>query len=345
MIGDVLTSTVICENLRHVYPDCKVHFVAHENTLAVVANNPFIDRIIVFKNEYRESKRSFYGFLKGIKKEQYYAVIDAYGKLESNLIALYADATYKISHYKWYTSWIYTHTIKENLIPNEGLPLAIQNRLQLLNPILGSKNEFITYPKIYLTIKEMEYAAKRVESIKTSSDQKLIMISILGSSPLKTYPPLYMAELLDTICAHTNAMLLFNYVPNQEKEAQAIYDLCSATTKEQIKFDFHPTSLRDFIALLSQCSTLIGNEGGAVNMAKALDVPTFCVYSPIIIKGAWHSQKIAKHVGISLNEYKPNLFEGVDKKQIKKHIGEFYEAFKPTLFKESLQKFLREYCN
>jgi heptosyltransferase-2 len=345
MIGDVLTSAVICENLKHLYRDCTIHFIANENTLAVIANNPFIDRIIVFKNEYSTNKRSFYTFLKGIKKEQYHAVIDAYGKLESNLITYFAKATFKISHYKWYTRWLYTHTLSEKLTPKNGVPLAISNRLELLNPLLGSKNEFVTYPKIFLTEEEMTKAAESVEGLKTSKDQNLIMISLLGSNALKTYPPMYMAQLLDSICAHSEAVLLLNYLPNQEKEARAIYDQCSSTTKAQIKFDFYATSLRDFIALLSQCSALIGNEGGAANMAKALDVPTFCLYSPMILKGAWHSEKIDKHVGIALQEYKPDLFAGLDKKAIKKNMAELYEAFKPDLYKEALLRFLKEYGN
>ena len=86
MIGDVLASTVICESLKHHFPEATVHFVANNNTLAVLKGNPFVDDVIVFKNEYRESKKAFYRFLQSLKKNQYTAVFDAYGKLESNLM-------------------------------------------------------------------------------------------------------------------------------------------------------------------------------------------------------------------------------------------------------------------
>lgn len=344
MIGDVLTSTVICENLKHLHPNCKVHFIANENTLAVLRNNPFIDEIIVFKNEYRKSKKAFYGFLKGMKKERYHAVIDAYGKLESNLISYFTPAQYKIAHPKWYTKWIYTDTVTENLSPSGIIPLAIGNRLQLLNPLLKMGNPYHTYPKIYLSDSEVEASAKKIAPIKSYPDQPVIMIGILGSGPVKTYPADHMAKVLNTICEHTPAILLFNYIPSQENEARTIYDQCNEKTRERIAFDFYASSLRDFIALLSHCSALIGNEGGAVNMAKALDVPTFCMFSPFIIKGAWHSETAKGHTAVHLKDYRPEVFENRTKRDIKKNIQQLYDTFEPQLFEEPLIRFVKEYC-
>lgn len=345
MIGDVLTSTVICENLKHLNPDCIVHFIANENTLAVLENNPFIDEIIVFKNEYKTNKTAFYRFLRSIGKTDYHAVIDAYGKLESNLISIFANAKYKISHQKWYSNWIYTDTTQENLIPEGTLPLAIENRLQLITPLLEKSNTYRTFPKIYLTASEIDKAAKKVAPFKSSSDEALIMISILGSGPLKTYPPEYMAQVLNTLCDHSTGKILFNYIPAQEKEARDIYEKCNERTQKRIVFDLYSSSLRDFIALISQCTAMIGNEGGAVNMAKALNVPSFSLYSPFILKGAWQGTTEKLHKGIHLEDYRPDLFENMDKKSIKKNIDCLYGAFEPHLFKRQLLQFLEEHCN
>ncbi|NHF61284.1 glycosyltransferase family 9 protein [Flavobacteriaceae bacterium TP-CH-4] len=344
MIGDVLTSTIICENLRHLYPDGEIHFIANESTLPVLQNNPDIDKIITFKNEHRTNKRALYRFLKKIKKERYDAVIDAYGKLESNLMTYFSGAKYKISHHKWYTQWLYTDTVEENLHPNKSLPLAVENRLQLLNPLLGHKNQFQTRPKIYLSQSEVDSASTKIDRVRTYRGQKIVMISILGSSNLKTYPAEYMAKVIDTIADNTRVRLLFNYIPSQEKEARTIFDKCKPTTREKVAFDFYAPSLRDFIVLLSQCNALIGNEGGAVNMAKALNVPTFCIFSPFIIKGAWHNETGKEHHGEHLKDYRPELFTGLNKKDIKENIATLYQAFEPDLFKINLVDFLDTYC-
>lgn len=339
MIGDVLTSTVICESLKHYFPGALVYLVANENTLAVLENNPHIDEVIVFKNEYRTSKIKFFSFLKTLKKRRYSATLDAYGKLESNLITLFSKADKKIGNSKWYTSWVYSDTIKQKQLSKGEIPLSISNRLMLLNPLI-KENNFITYPKIYLDTNEIEDAQK---SIATNFDQKktkLIMISIVGSAPYKTYPAKYMARILDLICEENDVNLMLNYIPNQKNEALAIYNLCSPTTRACIAFDFYADSLRGFLGLLSQCDMLIGNEGGAVNMAKALSIPSFAIFSPYIKKNAWAGKTDQNHESVHLADYHPELFHNKDKAAIKKNSATLYQVYEPKLFKTMLSDFL-----
>jgi len=96
MIGDVLTSTVICETLQQKYPDARIDYLVNSNTRPVVLENPFFNHIIEFKDSYRDNKIDFYKFLIEIRKAKYDLVIDAYGKLESNLITLFSGASKKI---------------------------------------------------------------------------------------------------------------------------------------------------------------------------------------------------------------------------------------------------------
>lgn len=341
MIGDVLASTIICESLKHHFPSAEIHIVANENTLPVLEGNPFVDKVVIFKKEYRDSKKAFFGFLRSLKKTEYAAVIDAYGKLESNLITLFAKSDKKIGRRKWYTSWIYSDPINQTLIPDDEIPLSISNRLMLLDSILP-KNNYFTYPKLYLSSNELQKAKKTIGNLKDTEDQKIIMIGILGSGPDKTYPPKYMAEVLDTICLNCDAKLLFNYIPQQKKEALEIYNLCSLETQDCIEINFYANSLRDFIGVLSQCNLLIGNEGGTINMAKALDIPSFCFFSPFIVKGAWHGKVYQNHESVHLRDYHPELFGNMDKREIKNNISTLYEAFEPSLFKDVLVNFLKK---
>lgn len=345
MLGDVLSSTVICENLKLFYPSCKVHYVVNENTLDLLWNNHFIDEIITFKNEFRQNKMAFLTFLKGLKKERYDAAFDTYGKLESNLMTIFVNAEYKISHRKWYTQWIYTHTVEKYAAQQRSMPLAVSNRLKLLSPFLGRESKYQCYPKIFLTKKEVQSAAKQIEAVRSYPNQKIIMISIVGSSPSKTYPSDYMSKILDIISKNCKGKMIFNYMPGQKALAMEIFEKCSDKTKWSIDPHFFTPKLRDFIAILSQCSVIIGNEGGAVNMAKALNIPTFCVYSPLIGKGAWHSEARPADIAIHLKDYKPALFTDLKKKSIKKNISRLYNLFQPALFEKRLEDFLKLYCN
>ena len=47
MIGDVLITSVVFEELRLKFPEATLHYIINKNTLPVIENNPFIDKYII----------------------------------------------------------------------------------------------------------------------------------------------------------------------------------------------------------------------------------------------------------------------------------------------------------
>jgi len=340
MIGDVLVSSLICENLKLNYPEAKIHYLVNRFTMPVIENNPFIDEVVVFEDKYRSSKLQFYKFLKGINKANYDVVIDAYGKLESNLITLFSGAKKRISWNKNYSRFIYTDVIKTKNKSESTAGLAIENRLKLLKSLkmgLSIRNR----PKIYLTDNEIDDAKCKLSNSKIDNSRPLYMISILGSGIIKSYPSDYMAKVLDHIVDFKNAQLILNFMPSQELEAKAIYNQCKSITKKNIHFDIKANNLREFIALTSQCDALIGNEGGAVNMAKAINIPTFTIFSPWIDKETWSSfEDGINNVSVHLDELKPEYYENKAYKKLKHLSLDLYEELDPEFVIKKLNDFL-----
>lgn len=337
MIGDVLASTVICEVIKKVHPESEVHYLIQKNTFPVVDNNPFIDRVLFFDSSKHKGLSGLIQYGKDLKKENYDCIIDAYGKWESILPTYFSGSKIRIGIRKWYTGFFYTKTVATI---NEGNATAIRFRLSLAHAAFNQKETDVILPKIHLKPEEIETVK---ESIAKALDatKKTFMISLLGSGPNKSLPNTSMAETLDIIASHSNAQLVFNYMPNQEEDARKIYDLCRATTKEKIIFDFYTKGLRDFIAVLSQCDALIGNEGGAVNMAKALQVPTFTLFAPWINKHSWNIlEETGFHDSIHLADYYPELYQKKHPKNFKEKSLEWYKKLKPELFEQKLIAFL-----
>jgi heptosyltransferase-2 len=197
-------------------------------------------------------------------------------------------------------------------------------------------------PKIYLSDKEINEASRFLERKNVSQSPRVVMISILGSELGKTYPFSYMALLLDEFTKVSQATLLFNYIPSQLAHVNAIYNLCNTKTKKQIRRDVYAPSLRSFLGVLSHCDALIGNEGGAVNMAKALQIPTFAIFSPWIKKENWNvSDNEKEHTSIHLKDYYPNRYSNQNRKSLKKQTQELYHIFEPDLFLDKLKKFIK----
>jgi heptosyltransferase-2 len=117
-----------------------------------------------------------------------------------------------------------------------------------------------------------------------------------------------------------------------------LFKLCKKETQEKIFFDFYAKSLREFMSITSKCSALIGNEGGATNIAKALNVPTFTIFSPYILKNDWNMfENGTTNISVHISDYYPNLQLKNSKKDT-----DIYELLKPELFNNLLLLFLNK---
>lgn len=342
-IGDVLTSTILSNNLKQYYPDAQVDYMCYPNCVDVLIGNPNINEIIVLPNEIRKSYAKLMRFIFKIRAKKYAIVIDAYSKLETNLITLFSGAEHKISYDKGYSNIFYNHNVKR--IPNgtkSERGLAIDNRLRLLTPVI--KNEISDFkPKIFLSDVEIQAAESLLAANGIDSKKPIAMFGILGSEWYKTYPLEKMAKIIDFTVETTDASILFNYIPSQKDEAQQVFDFCSEKTRQHIHFNLYGRSLREFLALLAKCSVLIGNEGGSVNMAKALNIPTFSLFSPSVDKETWQIfENEPQNVSIHLKDLKPEIYEQHDEKYIKEHTFKYFDEYPLELILTKLQSYLAD---
>ena len=337
MIGDVLTSSILFEALRGKYPDAELHYLIHRHTFPVVENNPFINKVLLFDPNVDGKTGGLIIFLKKIRKEEYDIVFDVYAKINSAIITAFSGAPKRISYYKKYTSGAYTHTFRRATKVRTKAGLAIENRMLLLQALDKHFPPHIR-PRIYLTEAERSAAEELLEKSGILKDRALYMISILGSSEEKTYPLKYMAEVLDDLVQKKRPQLLFNYIPNQETQAKKLLELCSPITRKHVFFSIFGKSLREFMAITSLCDALIGNEGGAINMAKALSIPTFAIFAPWIKREAWAVFEDELNVVVHLKDHKPDVFLKYDKP--KKNPHQLYKLFEPQLFNEKFKLFL-----
>lgn len=338
-IGDVLTSSIICNNLKKEYPNSRIDYMCYENCVDVLLENPNINEIIILKQDVRKSYPKLFRFFFSIRRKKYDAVIDVYSKLESNLITLFSGAKYKISFDKVYSRLFYNFNIKRIPIGTKSdLGLAIENRLLLLKPLI--KTPITDYKtKIFLKPEEIQDAQNLLLSFNIKLGNKpLIMFGIIGSEWYKTYPLEKMAKIIDFTVEQLNADILFNYIPSQVVDAQRIYNLCKERTRKNIHFELYAKGLRSFLGLLSQCDILIGNEGGSVNMAKALSVPTFSLFTPSVDKDTWQIFENEKeNVSIHLKDLKPEIYQQHDEKHIKENTFKYFDEYPLELILEKMR--------
>lgn len=343
MIGDVLISSLICDNLRKAYPNATIDYLVNTPTTPILENNPNISNIILFTPKADKNFFNLVQFALEIRKQNYDIVIDAYSKLQSWTVSLLSGANKRISYKKTARNWIYTDVIAQEKYPSSNLGLAIERRLSLLKP-LNLDIEFETFPKLYLTDNEKNLSDVIFEKFKIDTNKKSIMISLIGSEEIKTYPLHLMAELVNFIGENFNVNILFNYFPKQLTQATEVYNLCSTTTKSKIYFDLLGNDLRSFMAIMNKCDMIIGNDGGAINMAKALRKPSFIIFSPWIEKKIWATfEDGINHDSVHLQDFLPQLFENKTTSDLKKITHQYYEYFEFKYFQDKLKNFINKH--
>ncbi len=329
-IGDVLISTILLEALREKFPKAELHYLIYPNSLAVVENSPFIDKLIILDNKTKKSILKMIGFLFRLRKEKYNIVVDAYGKPNSVLMGWFSGAKKTITFDKKYSRILYSDVVERRNNALTNATMGIEHRMQLLEIL---EIEFQEYkPKIFLREEEINSAKLTLSKSGIDLNIPVLMISAIGSNALKTYPLPYMAEILDKIVQNQPVQLLFNYIPYQKDQALELIKLCKPETQKQIFFEIYENDLRKFIALTSQCKALIGNEGGSTHMAKALGIPNFIIFAIGVEKIGWSTyENETTNVAVHINDYVDvNTFD----------FNELTAKFTPQMIENKLISFL-----
>jgi ADP-heptose:LPS heptosyltransferase len=340
-IGDVLISSVLANNLKKRFPESTITYLVYPYTAGVLEHNPNIDHIWTVDEKWLKKLPNLLKMIHQVRRKKFDIIFDPYAKLQSRLLSYFSGAAYRIGFKRPGKKLLlpfYSHPV--HFIPKRTkfCGKAIENRLNLVNSVFPMQ-ELDDTPKIYVTEKEANY--NRIQHLK----KPVIMLGVLGSTPQKSMPYKYVAALIDYIAENYDASLLFNYAPYQKTEAEAIYNLCAH--KDQIHLAIYEDSIRGFITLMNQCDLLISNEGGSVHIAKALNKPTFTMYSPYIEKEDWNSfEDGMKHQSVHLLDFKPELYESFtreERKAIEADPSRLYLELTPDLILASLKPYLKNH--
>jgi len=341
-IGDVLTSSVIAENLKQVFPEIEVHFFCYEPAIAVLENNPFVDEIISFKEKKLKKISVLNQYANQIKHSDYDIVLDPYAKLQSRFITLKSRAKRRISYDKPFFKHIYTDVVEKTHIPSEETSCtAIDNRVSLVTPLMEKPQDLALHPKIHLTGEEIKEGKEILENARLDLSRKTLMIGILGSGEDKSWPIDYMIQLISHIQKYYDFNILFNYIPSQQPTVDKIKN--GLPSLDKIYLEVMGKNVREFLKILYHCDALIGNEGGAVNMAKALDVPTFSIYSPHKFPADWGCFEDGhKHVSVHFQDLDKRTVDNASIKQLFRKAHKYYKKLNYTYVRAEADKFLQD---
>lgn len=340
MLGDVLTSTIIADQIKIIYPQSHIDYLIISHADALVLHHPSIDGLIKVSRSDIEDLGGLFTLSRKLKASNYDLVIDSYGKNNSALLSRLTGAKMRIGYKKWFSPLTYTQSVVND--PDQELyktGISLGSRLIITAPLTNNV-KWDLKPKIYLTAIEKAEGENWLTEKHLDLKKPITMVSALGSSMDKTLPFKYMSRVLDQHVAETKSQLLFNYIPSQKEQALELYNQCLPETRVNIFIDAFAPNIRDFLKVLHHCTAIMGNEGGAINMGKALGIATLTIFSPWINKQSWNAGEDGiNHISIHLKDLKPELYGDSLPKQFKAQAMEFYEELQPELFSGIVSKF------
>ncbi|ARV10493.1 ADP-heptose--LPS heptosyltransferase [Winogradskyella sp. PC-19] len=339
-IGDVLLATLISDNLKTIFPDAVIDFMVYDYTTGVIEQNPSVDNIIEIKEKELKKIPNLIKTAWQVRKKKYDIIMDPYAKFQSRVISLLSGAKIRVGYKKREKNPplpFYTHNVSFLKEKSNPCGKSLEDRVHLVTSVFDIKTP-VYEPKIYLTDKEQEY--DKLDKY----DKPVIMFGILGSTPQKSMPYDYIVSLIDFVTDNYDVYALFNYSPHQKEDAQQIYDACKH--KDKIIFDIYEESIRGFVLLMNKCKLLIANEGGTVHISKALNRPTFTIFSPYVLKDHWASFEDGKmHTSIHLLDEKPDLFstDREQRRKIEEDPSFLYKQLTPEIIIPQLDAFLKQH--
>ena len=343
-IGDVLIASVLAQNIKKTYPNCHVSYLVYDYCAGVIENHPQIDEVITVNERWLKRIPNLVRLAFQIRNKSFDTIFDPYSKFQSRVLCLFSSAKTRIGFYKGnFDNLIpyYTQSVKHVQKKTRDCGKSIEDRLMLLQCFPEIDMEQLDdKPKIYLCPEERNY--KSEVFLKPH-----IVLGILGSTAVKSLPHPYIIEIVNFLTTNYDFQIIFNYSPHQKELAKAIYDQCEH--KDKISLDLYENSIRGFVKIMGQSRLLIANEGGSVHIAKALDKPTFTIFSPYELKEHWASFDDGKfHASVHLLEEKPELFPKITRKvrrKIEANPSFYYNEFRPEFIIPKLKVFLEHHTD
>lgn len=264
-MGDVLLCTPAIREARHAFPDARIDFVTEAPGAQVLAENPYVDGVLVD----RRTVRSRIALMKQIASTRYDAVVDFRTTNSTTSLALASGAPLRVGvRGRGPRKWVYHHLVAR-ITPDV---YAARHKLDMLGPI-GVPVQYINDLSLDLPINRFQ----REEADRFWREHQLAEANVVAMTPIsreryKQWEPSRWAAVADALIADGHRVLMTSG-PGERERVEEIVEVMS---REPV-WDFTTESVQALGALIERCSLWVGNDGGAKHVAAAVGVPTLAV--------------------------------------------------------------------
>ncbi len=264
-IGDTLMGTPAIRALRESFPQSQIHFLVNSKRRELLAGNPYIDRILNYRNN--PISRGLF-FLKTLPyRYDHVLVFHANDDIWKIIKKIRYGDCHNRQGYK---------DFKKRIIPLDPLPKhSVQKRLALIEKVGGKNSQDYRYD-LFLQEESCRWAKERLARWGLSAKDRLVGMQIGAADAYRRWPLESFVEVAKFIRARHGAKIYLNASDQEQNLAKEFQRLLGDR-----EFFHHPgKTLSQTAALIKSCSLFISNDTGPMHMAIALQVPLIALFTP-----------------------------------------------------------------
>jgi lipopolysaccharide heptosyltransferase II len=293
-IGDLVLTLPLAGLIKKQYPNCKVTFLVREYTKNIVSNHPFIDDVIVLKEN--DGKVSLFDNLNIIKSKKFDACIVVYPTFVLALIMFLSGIKNRIgTGYRWY-SFLFNHKVYEHRKNAERHELEFNvNLLEKINIRNNVDEQNVSYD-LSVNQSSLNIVNKFLADEKIDSSKQIIIVHPGSGGSSVDLPLNKFAELVKKLDEDNFQIIL----TGNKNEIELCEKIKSSSKSKNFAGKFN---LDELTALISKSVMFISNSTGPIHIAAALEKFTVGFYPKIVScsKERWAPYTNKKLV------YEPNI--------------------------------------
>ena len=277
-LGDLVLLIPALRALRRRFPSAHISALVDQRYAAVPEMCSALDRVIASDRiGMRDSPwwSGAYSALRSaeeLRRARYDLVIDFHGFRETNLLAWYSRAPWRIGLRRNEPSYLPFCFNLDPVPEDQGLHVAdrFDSLVKTLGVSPGARDIRLEVPA------DSRIKAERfLRENGMDGCPRLIGMNLGASAPDKMWPPARFAALADKLAERFDLGVLFLCGPGEE----ALLGKAESSLKTDRYALAGQLGLKDLAAVISRCHLLVSNDSGPMHFGPALAVPTLGLFS------------------------------------------------------------------
>jgi ADP-heptose:LPS heptosyltransferase len=271
-IGDVVRALPLLGRIRRAWPDAHIAWAVEPKSEPILRGHPWLDDLVVYDR--RHAPWSFPRFLVTVRAGRYDLVLDLQRHLKSGVTALVSGARERIGFARENAkehNYLFT-TRRLEAQPNLRLKLMQYQQFADALGIAPAPIEFGLAPG----------AEERARAAEMLGDSPRPLLGvILGSSwPSRIYFPEQTAAVIRMLAESANGsgQALFPVLIGGPDETALAADVMRKLGSLRALNLAGRTTLRDLVAIFSECAAAFGPDSGPMHIAAAVGCPVVSLW-------------------------------------------------------------------